>query len=153
MKIVTESGLTLAEISRRFCVHQRKTRISWKQSGYRVASINRGQCYRWAYIVHKIFGAELCNLPGHAFVKMHGRYYDAECLRGVVNWRRLPLVKKAIQDGRTVPEVKILTPAKFQESWAVDDEEIEKEMEIMGITSRLKQTRSQANCGSQAQLV
>ncbi len=74
------TSMTLAKINKLFCIHMRKQH-GWS---YLVKSINRGDCYKWAYIVHKLLGAELCSLPGHAFVKMYGRYYEEVLLIGNV---------------------------------------------------------------------
>ena len=34
------------------------------------------------------------DLPGHYWVKVDGRYYDAETLFGVPDWRELPIFQK-----------------------------------------------------------
>ena len=137
------SPMTLAKINKLFVAHRRKQR----SSPYLVSHINRGDCYRWAYVVHKIFGAELCNLrkittmpvvgqlagyrrrviSRHAIVKMHGKYYDAECLRGIVDWRLMPAVKGY------EAELKMMSPEKFCKSWHFEDSDIEWEMKEMGI--------------------
>ena len=53
--------------------------------------INYGKCFLWAYAAHKIFqGAELWDMPSHAFVRYRGKFYDSETLNGVKDWRDLP---------------------------------------------------------------
>jgi len=134
--------LTLAKINKLFVAHRRKQR----SSPYLVGHINRGDCYRWAYMVHKLFGAELCTLTvskqrdlngnkargftisRHAIVNMHGKYYDAQCLRGVVNWQFLPIMKISHN-----AEFERMSSEVFCKSWHFEDSHIKWEMEEMGI--------------------
>lgn len=55
--------------------------------------INCGWCYNWAYAAYSLYGGTLCSTTQHAFVKLNGRYYDAEALEGVEDWRCLPIFK------------------------------------------------------------
>lgn len=60
--------------------------------------INSGDCFNWAYITHCIYGGRLCSFYNHAiahaFILINGKYYDAEALNGVNNWKRLPYFKR-----------------------------------------------------------
>lgn len=55
--------------------------------------INRGDCYRWAYVVKRMFSkAILCSdlYEGtHAFIRIEGLYYDSQSPLGVRHWRNL----------------------------------------------------------------
>lgn len=62
--------------------------------------INNGYCEEWAEAVaQKIPQAEVVWLDqydeelAHCAILHRGKYYDAECLEGVINWKDLPLVK------------------------------------------------------------
>jgi hypothetical protein len=65
--------------------------------------INGGYCYRWAAVVKTLIPAvEVFYLPyegGHVFVKTNGKFYDAESLAGVSNWRKL----KSFRHSKAVP--------------------------------------------------
>lgn len=54
--------------------------------------INGGDCMLWTGLAHAIFGGELYSVGmhgGHAFIKLGGKFYDAETFRGVSDWRKL----------------------------------------------------------------
>ena len=44
---------------------------------------------------------DIDELPSHVFVRWHGRFYDAECLRGVDDPRKLPLYQYNIRVDKT----------------------------------------------------
>jgi hypothetical protein len=53
--------------------------------------INKGFCMQWAFIAYYMFeGVELWHIACHAFVKYKDKFYDSECLDGVLDWRDLP---------------------------------------------------------------
>ncbi len=55
------------------------------------AAINKGWCFRWAYIAHCLYGGKLCSIfDYHAFIKIDDLYYDSETLDGVSDWTELP---------------------------------------------------------------
>ncbi len=135
--------MTLAKINKLFCAYRSK-----QYAHYLVRNINRGDCYCWAYIVHKIFGAELYSITiskqrdladnkargftidRHAIVSMNGKYYDAQCLRGVVNWRLLPVIRNVHG-----ADFKMMSAEEFCKSWHFEDSHIECEMKEMGIAA------------------
>jgi len=64
--------------------------------------INNGYCQEWAeYVQAKLeeqgIDVEVEETPedyeasGHFWLKVDGRYYDAECLEGVDDWEKLPI--------------------------------------------------------------
>ena len=69
-----------------------------KYRGYRKASqINNGDCCLWAILAKKVFPkAIIYCTSNHVFIKLDGRYYDAERLRGLKHWYSLPFFKDAI---------------------------------------------------------
>jgi hypothetical protein len=74
-----------------------------------VAAINRGKCYDWAYIAHRLYGVQLWSTDYHAWVEammpspenttesiggyswkpMVRRYFDSETPKGVSNFLTL----------------------------------------------------------------
>lgn len=60
--------------------------------------LNCGLCEEWANRVAELLpGAKVVDSfeHGHMFVRLAGRYYDAECFDGVDDWRNLPMVLRA----------------------------------------------------------
>jgi hypothetical protein len=62
--------------------------------------INNGFCYEWAgTLLENLPNTEIWEVPlgvgdtSHAFVRYNGKFYDAECLDGVVDHMDLPLFK------------------------------------------------------------
>lgn len=63
--------------------------------------INCGLCEEWAIQAER-FSDEIyvydlgidSDYGGHVFVEYHGRYYDAECLEGVEDYRNLPIFQQ-----------------------------------------------------------
>ena len=63
--------------------------------------INGGNCDEFAWKIHKKLKGVLVyevdffksDLPRHFWVKYRGRFYDAECLRGVKDYIKLPIFK------------------------------------------------------------
>jgi hypothetical protein len=70
--------------------------------------INCGYCEEWAAITRQKYFeltgqsvieilsdidliGDFGEVPGHAFIRFEGKYYDAECPEGVDDWRKLPL--------------------------------------------------------------
>jgi hypothetical protein len=55
------------------------------------AKINKGQCFRWAFIAYNLFeDVELWSYGIHAFVKVEKKFYDSERLQGEEDWKDLP---------------------------------------------------------------
>lgn len=63
--------------------------------------INNGLCEEWAYMVSDRIGSEVeiwetdfdgCDTH-HIFIRVGGRFYDAECHEGVVNYMELPIFR------------------------------------------------------------
>ena len=59
------------------------------------SDINAGECYRWTYFVSLcIENCQLFRTIGdtytHAFISIEDKFYDAECLGGVIDWKQLP---------------------------------------------------------------
>jgi hypothetical protein len=65
--------------------------------------INGGYCYRWAATVKVLVPqADVFYLAyegGHVFVRIDGKFYDAESPTGVSNWRKL----KSFKHSKAVP--------------------------------------------------
>jgi hypothetical protein len=82
---------TLFREANNYCIREFKISDPW--------DINNGSCEEWAwYVVDRLQGAELVWLdeilgPAHCIVRYHGRLYDAECHKGVKNWKYLPVIK------------------------------------------------------------
>lgn len=57
------------------------------------SEINNGDCYRWAFLAYLTLpNVQLVSCGcygGHAFIYFKDRYYDAQHLNGVVDWRGL----------------------------------------------------------------
>ena len=67
--------------------------------GWKLAAINCGDCYSWAYLAYKIFNKANVQLWStsdqcHAFVKVNGKFYDSECVNGAYDWRKLACNKE-----------------------------------------------------------
>jgi len=85
----------------------KETIRQWKISP---SKINNGRCEDFAMeIIDKMGGYsnilyEVCTenfvefgeLVSHVWIYYKGRYYDAECLQGVRNWKELPIFKNII---------------------------------------------------------
>lgn len=57
------------------------------------AEINRGWCFVWAWIAHRIFPrSQLIYGSGHACIRLDGKFYDSEATSGVDNIEGLPTV-------------------------------------------------------------
>src|SRR5277367_4864929 len=58
------------------------------------ATINCGNCMRWAYVCYRLFDRiQLWTFGCHAFVQHDGLFYDSERLEGVKSWRDLPATR------------------------------------------------------------
>jgi hypothetical protein len=80
--------------------------------------INRGKCFAWAYLAHLMFeGVELWDTNCHAFVKAGNRFYDAERLQGVEDWRELPAIKRRRWRGMAKHLGSKRTPHRFRRRW------------------------------------
>ena len=86
--------------------------------------INDGWCFQWAYMAYIAFNdVELCSVPGHAFIKYKGKYYDSERLNGVDDWMELPTMKYC---GRWISSDKKFEPVteayfiREWEAWGTD---------------------------------
>lgn len=58
----------------------------------RLSDINCGYCYFWAWVFFNKYGGELYSVSyfgGHAFVRIYGKFYDAQNSYGVKDWRAL----------------------------------------------------------------
>ena len=55
------------------------------------SAINRGQCYDWAYIAHRLFeGVQLWTTDYHAWIRLGLKWHDSEtCRAGVSNFMEL----------------------------------------------------------------
>jgi hypothetical protein len=73
--------------------------------------INNGSCEEWAEevrrrLVKSIHRVEVWSTPyffaatTHTFVRIDGRFYDAECLEGVLDHNDLPIFKRLVEAGR-----------------------------------------------------
>lgn len=87
--------LTLAYLKN----YRRRLTVSWH--------INYGDCYRWALLAQELHGGQLISVTlmiekpfhdfydnlipecSHAFVKIDGKYYDAEMVQGIDDWEQL----------------------------------------------------------------
>ena len=59
--------------------------------------IDDGSCFNWAFIAKKVLGRKATlysACENHAFVRYNGKFYDAECPRGVKYWWDLPVVRE-----------------------------------------------------------
>lgn len=58
------------------------------------SDINGGECYRWAYFANCLIDCSLYRTFGdtytHAFIGIENKFYDAECCKGVEDWKELP---------------------------------------------------------------
>jgi hypothetical protein len=62
-----------------------------------IKDINNGFCWLWAITVqHIVSNAELCydGTTNHSFIKINDKFYDAQELNGVEDWRDLPILKR-----------------------------------------------------------
>jgi len=75
------------------------------KSGY---LINSGECEDFALRVIDLMGGYTdaltdgspdfdCDLPGHYWIEYNSKYYDAECLRGVSDWLKLPIFRRYLR--------------------------------------------------------
>ena len=82
-----------------------QARKEFGKPGY---EINNGECEDFALRVISLLGGYSEGLTdgtpdfdsvyvGHYWIEYKGRYYDAECLEGVTNWRRLPIFLNSIE--------------------------------------------------------
>ena len=77
--------------------------------------INTGWCMQWAYMAWLMFeDVELFSVPGHAFIRYHGKYYDSERLNGVDHWLDLPTNQWM---GLGLGEIYPLPPDEFRARW------------------------------------
>jgi hypothetical protein len=99
---------TLFQEANNYCMREFRISDPW--------DINNGFCEEWAwYVVERLQGAELVWLdqiaqepemrdtsdpdasyflgPAHCIVRYRSRLYDAECHKGVKNWKSLPVFK------------------------------------------------------------
>jgi hypothetical protein len=71
----------------------------------RAWEINTGNCFRYAMIVHQLYGGILWTVDvhdrednyygSHAFIKIDNRFYDAEtAIDGVVDWELFPYFER-----------------------------------------------------------
>lgn len=79
--------------------------------------INFGDCYKWAWIAHKLFNdVELWSHESHAFIKYRGKFYDSEMLDGTKNYRRLRTIKESLG---MFPSAVKMSPNEFIPYWGV----------------------------------
>ena len=67
--------------------------------------INSGNCESFANDLLKVVGGSIYEVPfEHIFLKWKNKYYDAEAIDGVINWKDLPYFKRcsAIADTNTL---------------------------------------------------
>lgn len=85
--------------------------------GERGRAINMGDCYVWAYCAYKLVGGNFCEIGlstgEHVFLEIESKFYDAEDLRGVDNWRSLQYARRS----RLKSPMKYLTLARFKADW------------------------------------
>ena len=111
------------------------------------ADINKGDCFRFAYLAHKIFGGQLISVTvhveffteefepdgSHAFLKIDNKYYDSESVLGVDDWQRLAYFK----DADEAPfdffyEVKIHRSAlSFRRYWAFNKAKVRADEKLL----------------------
>lgn len=86
-------------------------------SGMTSSEINSGDCYNWAAVVKRLIpNSELIRFEGHAFVKIGLKYYDAERLNGVLDWKKLPSNKS----GHLYRDYDTFTEAEFYKHWKIN---------------------------------
>ena len=72
--------------------------------------INNGGCEEWADLVFERLEGKKCRVEvwatpycfastNHSFVRINGKFYDAECLDGVDDHNDLPIFRKLIRKG------------------------------------------------------
>jgi len=77
--------------------------------GIHPSAINKGRCFKWAYLTHRVFDkTELWSHGSHAFIKYGRKFYDSEAPKGVYDWKDLP----ATNNGRGCGCRRCALPAK-----------------------------------------
>lgn len=70
--------------------------------------INDGNCFRWAYIAQSLYGGQIYSFINdwlmHVFIKIDGKFYDAERPQGVEDWRQLPFFECPKYVGKDLPQ-------------------------------------------------
>lgn len=88
--------------------------------GIPIAQINRGQCFKWAYLTYRIFAnTELWDMGSHAFIRYRNKFYDSARLNGVSNYIDLPATNNGIGCGCErcrKPAKRAYVPA-FKHTW------------------------------------
>lgn len=82
--------------------------------------INQGRCFAWAYIAYCTFpNVQLCSTDIHAFIKYRGKFYDAERLTGVKDWKELPAAYKGKHPFYDSPlELRFHSKESFKKAWS-----------------------------------
>ena len=89
--------------------------------------INRGNCYRWAYVAYMLYGGDLISVErfgAHAFIKIGNKYYDSESPQGVEDWKHLPFFTKPSAVDVSDKDAIQLPPEKFQTYWGFSQQEV-----------------------------
>jgi hypothetical protein len=88
-----------------------------------VKDINSGDCYNWAAIVKRFIPeAETIRFEGHAFVKIRNKFYDAERLDGLLDWKKLPTNKS----GNLYRDYDVFTEEEFYKKFKIHKSHIDK---------------------------
>ena len=93
--------------------------------------INCGDCWLWAIVAARLTGANLIaalgNRNGHAFIKLNGIYYDAECPNGAYHWTSLPFFNRPGYSNSSSKYIEVpYTEAKFlKPGWLRKGDEID----------------------------
>ncbi len=86
--------------------------------------INEGECYKWAFCAYCLYGLDLYSTKNHAFVKgPDDLYYDAECLNGTIDWRKLRVNKETIAYGNE-SEAVLLHEEEFLLDWGLNPSDL-----------------------------
>lgn len=68
--------------------------VTRRLGGMRPNRINQGYCFIWALLAAEAHPEAVLyscrTYGGHAFIGLHGKFYDAQRPRGVLSWRSLP---------------------------------------------------------------
>ena len=72
----------------------------------------------WAYLAHLTFlNVELWHHPNHAFVRWHGKFYDAEVTKGITEWEKIPAIVRSSLTWKPVEEAQPSTVKDFKRDW------------------------------------
>lgn len=66
-----------------------------------LCQINQGNCENWVTLAQNKFGGKAIWLtdwkggdPCHCVLKLKSKYYDSECIKGIWNWKKLPIFNR-----------------------------------------------------------